>query len=91
VVPVSPAHTSQRCSRCGHTARDNRRSRVLFQCGACGFTLHADLNGARNIAAVYRAGPGISETGGLQSTMPDVAPAALVAGSRKPSREGDGR
>lgn len=63
VVGVDPRHTSQQCSVCGHTARNNRRARALFQCRACGFTLHADLNAARNIAAKYRASLGTSETG----------------------------
>jgi putative transposase len=91
VAEVDPRHTSQRCSRCGHTARANRRSRALFQCRACGFTLHADLNAARNIAAAYRAGPGRPETGGLSVNQPDVALAASAAGSCKPSPLGDGR
>ncbi len=90
VVPVPPAHTSQRCSRCGYTARTNRRSRALFRCRACGFTLHADLNAARNIAAACRAGPGIPEAGGLSVNQPDVVPADLAAGSCKPSPLGDG-
>ena len=60
VVGVDPRHTSQACSRCGHTARNNRRSRALFCCRACGFQLHADLNGARNIAAKYLTGDGIT-------------------------------
>ena len=67
VVAVDPRHTSQACSRCGHTARNNRRSRDLFVCRSCGFQLHADLNGARNIAAKYRAGGSISPDGGLRN------------------------
>jgi IS605 OrfB family transposase len=51
VVGVDPRHTSQACSRCGYTARNNRRSRGFFQCRQCGYSLAADLNGARNIAA----------------------------------------
>jgi len=73
VALVDPRHTSQRCSRCGHTARDNRRSRALFVCRQCGFSLHADLNGARNIAAKYRAGLGMSEPGGPPVNRPIVA------------------
>lgn len=65
VVGVDPRHTSQQCSRCGHIARNNRRSRGWFQCRACGYSLHADLVGARNIAAKYLAGVGISDPGGL--------------------------
>jgi putative transposase len=73
VVVVDPRHTSQACSRCGHTARNNRRSRDLFVCQKCGFSLHADLNGARNIAAKYRAGGGISPAGGLHVNQPIVS------------------
>jgi putative transposase len=32
VVAVDPRHTFQACSRCGHTARNNRRSRGRFVC-----------------------------------------------------------
>jgi putative transposase len=67
VVAVDPRHTSQRCSCCGHTARTNRRSQSEFWCRKCGFHLNADLNAARNIAAKYRAGGGVSPTGGLHN------------------------
>jgi len=73
VVAVDPRHTSQACSRCGHTARNNRRSRDLFVCRKCGFSLHADLNGARNIAAKYRAGGGMCPAGGLSVNQPIVS------------------
>ncbi len=65
VVAVDPRHTSQTCSCCGHTARNNRRSQSIFKCRQCGYHLNADLNGARNIAAKYRAGGGRAPTGGL--------------------------
>jgi putative transposase len=48
VVAVDPRLTSQRCSACGHVARDNRKEQK-FCCLACGFTDHADVNAARNI------------------------------------------
>jgi IS605 OrfB family transposase len=67
VVAVDPRHTSQACSRCGHTARNNRRSRSVFKCRKCGFHLNADLNAARNIAAKYHAGGGIPPAGGLRN------------------------
>jgi putative transposase len=70
VVAVDPRHTSQACSRCGHTARNNRRSRDLFVCRACGYSLHADLNGARNIAAKYRIEGGTAAFGGLSVNQP---------------------
>jgi putative transposase len=73
VVAVDPRHTSQVCSCCGHTARNNRRSRGRFVCRACGFELHADLNAARNIAAKYHASGGISAAGGLPVNQPIVS------------------
>lgn len=77
VARVDPRHTSQACSCCGHTARNNRRSQSRFVCRACGFELHADLNAARNIAAKYRASRGTSSTGapsstGVSSPLPSV-------------------
>jgi putative transposase len=51
VVEEDPRHTSQRCSRCGHTERGNRATQASFVCKACGYRCHADLNAARNLAA----------------------------------------
>jgi putative transposase len=47
-----PAHyTSQSCVKCGHTSKANRPNKgLLFRCECCGFELHADLLGSRNIA-----------------------------------------
>ncbi len=73
VVAVDPRHTSQMCSCCGHTVRNNRRSRGRFVCHVCGFELHADLNAARNIAAKYHALSGISGEGGLIVNQPIVS------------------
>jgi IS605 OrfB family transposase len=50
VVYVNPAYTSQTCSRCGHCEQANRKSQAKFHCVACGFSAHADLNAACNIA-----------------------------------------
>ena len=51
VEKVPPAYTSQRCSACGHVARESRESQALFRCVACGNACNADVNAARNIAA----------------------------------------
>lgn len=51
VEKVNPAFTSQRCSVCGHVARESRESQALFRCVACGHTSNADLNAAQVIAA----------------------------------------
>jgi putative transposase len=73
VVAVAPQHTSQRCSCCGHTARTNRRSRELFVCRVCGFSLHADLNAARNIAAKYHVESGRATFDRLPVNQPIVS------------------
>ncbi|MCD0155657.1 transposase [Deinococcus sp. 6GRE01] len=49
VVRVDPRYTSQACSQCGHTCRENRASQSRFRCVACGHADNADLNAARNI------------------------------------------
>jgi len=48
---VNPRNTSRGCSQCGHIAKANRKSQSEFVCQKCGFSIHADLNGAKNIAA----------------------------------------
>ena len=49
---VPAAYTSQRCSRCGYVAPENRKSQAVFQCVACDAgPCNADVNAARNIAA----------------------------------------
>lgn len=50
-IAVDPRHTSQMCSKCGHTEKANRKSQSEFCCRACGFTLNADFNAALNIRA----------------------------------------
>jgi putative transposase len=45
---VNPDYTSQTC-KCGHRERANRNG-LRFKCRSCGYTVHADLNGAINIA-----------------------------------------
>jgi putative transposase len=51
VEMVNPAYTSQRCSACGHTDPKSRESQAAFRCTACAFSLNADVNAAKNIAA----------------------------------------
>jgi putative transposase len=49
VAYVNPAYTSIECSNCGWARKSNRKSRELFVCNHCGFTIHADVNGSRVI------------------------------------------
>lgn len=66
IEKVPPAYTSQRCSACGHIARESRKNQALYQCVTCGFTCNADVNAARNIAA----GRAVKARGGDRDTGP---------------------
>ena len=63
IQKVTSAYTSQRSSGCGYIAAGNRKSQAVFACLACHFTLNADVNAARNIAAGHavtaRGRPGL--------------------------------
>jgi putative transposase len=51
-IKVDADYTSKACPMCGHTADENRPKKgLLFVCQnpECGYTLHADLIGARNV------------------------------------------
>lgn len=67
VVVIDPYHTSQTCSKCGHVSSNNRKGRQ-FTCVRCGFSLDADLNASRNIAAFSTR-----EGGRLPVSEPNVA------------------
>ena len=49
LVLVDPKNTSRKCSNCGHTAKENRRTQAEFVCVSCGYTDDADVNAAINI------------------------------------------
>jgi len=51
VVPINPQYTSQLCSECGHTSKENRQTQAQFVCVSCNFSSNADINAARNILA----------------------------------------
>ena len=78
VVVVPPAYTSQRCSACGHTAKENRESQAVFRCRACGYSANADVNAAINIRA---AGLAVAGRGGTPEVVGPVKrqPPGLVA------------
>lgn len=47
VIKVNPAYTSQKCSKCGHTCKENRKTQSLFECVKCGYTENADFNASK--------------------------------------------
>ena len=55
VIAAPPQYTSQKCSKCGNTSAENRRTQSEFVCVACGHEENADLNAAKNILAAGRA------------------------------------
>ncbi|MBP2323250.1 putative transposase [Kibdelosporangium banguiense] len=75
VEKIKAAYTSQQCSACGHIAPENRKSQAVFQCVACGFTCHADVNAARNIAAgrAVTARGALQPLGGAMNREPQLA------------------
>ncbi|MFD1540382.1 RNA-guided endonuclease InsQ/TnpB family protein [Nonomuraea guangzhouensis] len=57
VVKVPAAYTSQTCPApaCGTVDDKSRESQAVFSCTACGHAEHADIVGAKNTLARYRA------------------------------------
>lgn len=50
MVKVDADYTSQQCLKCGHRSRANRpQAGLMFNCEECGYKLHADLIGSRNV------------------------------------------
>jgi IS605 OrfB family transposase len=73
-VKVDAHYTSQACPCCGHTSRENRPNKGLtFVCQQCGYTLHADLVGARNVALRVLLSRQDWESTGLLSAVPDAS------------------
>jgi len=52
VEEVNPKNTSRRCSECGFTHPDNRKSET-FECLKCEYQNDADYNAAKNIGLRY--------------------------------------
>ena len=73
-VKVDAHYTSQACPCCGHTSALNRPNKGLtFVCQQCGYTLHADLVGARNVAIRVLLSRQSWESTGRFSAVPDAS------------------
>jgi putative transposase len=62
LVCVPAKHTSAKCSKCGFTSKENRKSQSKFLCLGCSHAENADLNAARNILAAGLAVLACGET-----------------------------
>ena len=65
LIKINPAYTSQRCHKCGHVDKENRKTQARFLCVNCGFRSNADTNAAMNIrrlgmAQLHGEGTGIN-------------------------------
>jgi putative transposase len=73
-VKVDANYTSKACCRCGHTSDGNRPNNgLLFVCQNCGFTLHSDLVGARNVTMRTLLVRQDWTSTGVLSVRPDVS------------------
>ena len=72
-VKVDANYTSQACTCCGHTSKANRpNAGLMFVCENCGYEVHSDLLGARNITMRTLVSRQDWEATGCLSTTPDV-------------------
>ena len=86
VLEVDPRNTSQGCSRCGYVDAANRHGHH-FACKACGYTLHAGLNGARNVRLRGLLARQVLGEDGLSSVSPQSTDGQAVAG-KLPDKSG---
>ena len=49
MVLINPKNTSCKCSVCGYTSKENRKTQLKFFCIECGLTQNADINASLNI------------------------------------------
>ena len=64
VISVDSRYTSQKCSRCGHVYKPQRKGND-FHCVACGYQNHADLNASYNISKNLVAEDLMKKTSGI--------------------------
>jgi IS605 OrfB family transposase len=90
---VDARYTSQRCSKCGHIARSNRKTQSGFRCTKCSFTLNADLNAARNIVVKHLDSKSFFKTCEfevVEVNQPNVRPVLEGPAKNKPLPSGRG-
>ncbi|TKX65664.1 MULTISPECIES: RNA-guided endonuclease TnpB family protein [Halorubrum] len=88
VEQVSPAYTSQRCSKCGTTLRENRQAQERFCCQKCGYEVNADYNAAKNIGVKYLRSTQTSSGGGAPVNVRLNRGTLNVNGDYEPASDG---
>ncbi|AXG06395.1 transposase [Haloplanus rubicundus] len=91
VEQVSPAYTSQRCSKCGFTHENNRPAsdrQAVFECLKCGYSPHADYNAAKNIGLKYLRSAQKSSGGGAPVNVRLNRGTLNVNGNYRPAADG---
>ncbi|MDJ0600961.1 MAG: transposase [Crocosphaera sp.] len=78
-LDVNPKFTSQKCSHCGHIAKENR-NKERFLCLNCGFLEDADIQASVNIGIIGLETLGISPSKLLRVTE-EVTPKPELTGS----------
>ncbi|QAU13217.1 transposase [Halorubrum sp. BOL3-1] len=84
---VDPAYTSKRCSKCGTTLDENRRSQARFCCQKCGYEVNADYNAAKNIGFRLLRAEQKSPHGGAISHLALKSGTLNVNGGYSPASE----
>ena len=82
LLAENPAYTSQKCSECGHTEADNRKTQDRFVCLECGHAENADTNASKNILS---AGLLTERTVGHTGVKKEATPLRRPAKNRKPA------
>jgi putative transposase len=78
LVPVPPQNTSRHCPRCGHIAKENRKTQAMFRCIECGFSAHADWVAACNIEEAGRALLAWSQSSGISPSCQEPTEVPLA-------------
>ena len=91
VEQVSPAYTSQRCSKCGTTLRENRETQARFCCQKCGYEVNADYNAAKNIGLKHLRSAQTSSGGGAPVNVRLNRGTLNVNGDYEPASDGQNR
>lgn len=82
---VESAYTSQTCSCCGYVDSRQRKGEK-FHCRFCGSRMHADVNGARNIALAV-SGPADGPETAKGDGRSDLPGSSSPAGDRRRKRK----